>query len=74
MPASTIKIRVIGASANIAQLTTTLISRLSPDMELLDQSKVYPSRNDANEARVYLTFKVKEGVALGATEAVMGGK
>lgn len=36
-------------------------NNLLATLELVDQSKVYPSHGNLNEVRVYLNFKKKEG-------------
>ena len=76
MAASTklIKIRIVGATTEIETIANTVIADLSKNLKLVERSKVYPSRNNPNEARVYLGFKQKEGATPGATDAVMGGK
>ena len=62
MNASAVKLRVIATTNNIDKTVDEMIEDLSKDFELVERSKLYPSRNNPTEARVYLTFQRKENI------------
>ncbi len=61
-----IKLRIIAATSDIDSTATQMIENLSKDFELIERSKVYPSRGNAGEARIYLTFRQKDIIDSGA--------
>ena len=72
---SLIKIRLIAPTSTINQIAADLIAA-STHLELLDKSKLYASRGNSNESRIYLTFRQKtnDGDAEpGNYDAVLGG-